>query len=569
MKDLYRCLDEYAAPFLQAIAAAWQIPLPKADVHEMASTLAQAMLVSEALPELLPNLSIAAQQALAEIVAEGGLVPGHRLAARYGSIRRLGPAAIEREQPWLQPANPVEELYYRGLVYRTYGAIGDYTGEVFLVPEGLLERVAPLLADAPHLEIARIDAPAVIRADGRALIEDLFAFLVRIRHAPPAATWGRLPTAASSPDALGLEKRLLGESTPERVALLRRLLLRLRLIQENRGLLYPSSRAREWLRFSDLHRIWSLYIAWVDDRRWNELAFLSSLNLQESRLLTDSDAPRSRHALIEILGQCPLETWVSLDSLVQALRHLRPDYLRPGGDYDSWQVRDASTGEQLAGLGYWDRIEGVVARQIVLGPLRWLGIVDVGYDGSQGQAVAVRLTSQGHRLIVAREREPELAEIAVPEPLATIDDDYLVHIAVVSSLYERYQLERFAEWQGQDDRTAHYQITAESLWSSHSAGVKIDQVLNFLKRISKEQVPPAVARSLQAWGGRFGRVLVHRALLLQTIDEETMHLLRSRPEIRALLGQQLSTTLCLVDEDKIEELTAKLKEIGIWPHVRI
>ena len=101
MKDLYRCLDEYAAPFLQAIATAWQIPLPKADVHEMAFALAQAMLVSEALPELLPTLSPAAQQALAEIVAEGGLVPGHRLAARYGNIRRLGPAAIEREQPWL------------------------------------------------------------------------------------------------------------------------------------------------------------------------------------------------------------------------------------------------------------------------------------------------------------------------------------------------------------------------------------------------------------------------------------------------------------------------------------
>ena len=49
----------------------------------------------------------------------------------------------------------MEELYYRGLVYRTYGTVGDYTGEVFLVPEGLLERVAPLLANAPHLEIAR------------------------------------------------------------------------------------------------------------------------------------------------------------------------------------------------------------------------------------------------------------------------------------------------------------------------------------------------------------------------------------------------------------------------------
>jgi hypothetical protein len=569
MRDLYRCLDEYSAPFLQAIAAAWHIALPKADEHEMAFALAQAMLASQALPDLLPTLSAAAQQALAEIVAEAGIVPGHRLAARYGSIRRLGPARIEREQPWLQPANAVEELYYRGLVYRTYGTISDYTGEVFLVPEGLLERVAPLLADAPHLEVARSDAPAVIRADGRALTEDLFAFLVRIRQAPPAASWGRSASGALAPDMLGLERRLLGEGTPERLTLLRRLLLRLRLIHENRGLLFPAPQAREWLRFPDIHHTWSLYVAWVDDRRWDELGFLSSLNLEESRLSTDSDAPRARHALLEVLGQCQPDTWVSLDSLVQVLRHLRPDYLRPGGDYDTWQIRDASTGEQLAGLSHWDRIEGALARWIVTGPLRWLGIVDVGYDEPQGEAVALRLTSQGHRLIAAREREPEPAEIAMPDTMATIDEDFMVRIVLASSLYERYQLERFAEWEGQDETIARYNITVESLWKSHNAGVKIDQVLSFLKRISKDQVPPAVARSLQAWGGRFGRVLMHRALLLQTIDEETMHLLRTRPEIRSLLGQQLSPTLCLVDEDKVEELTAKLKEIGIWPHVRI
>ena len=499
MKDVYRCLDEYAAPFLQAIAAAWQIALPKADAHEMASTLAQAMLVSQALPELLPTLSPTAQQALAEIVSEGGLVPGHRLAARYGSIRRLGPAAIEREQPWPEPANPVEELYYRGLVYRTYGTIGDYTGEVFLVPEGLVQRVAPLLANAPHLEIARVDPPAVVYGDGHALMEDLFAFLARIRSAPPAASWGRSPTVASGPDLLGVDRRLLGECAPQRIALIRRLLLRLHLIQENRGLLCPSPRAREWLRFSDIHRTWSLYIAWVDDRRWNEFSFMSSLNLAESRLLTDSDAPRARRTLVQVLSQCPPETWVAVDSLLQAVRHLHPDYLRPGGDYESWQIRDAETGEQLAGLGCWDRIEGAVAQHILIGPLRWLGVVDVGYDEAQGEAAGLRLTGQGHRLVAAREREPELDETTVPDPLATIDEDFLVHIAVTNSLYERYQLERFAEWQAQDERTAHYHITVESLWGSHNAGVKIDQVLNFLKRVSKDRVPPVVARSLQAW----------------------------------------------------------------------
>ena len=90
-------------------------------------------------------------------------------------------------------------------------------------------------------------------------MEDLFAFLVRIRLAPPAASWGRATAAHAVPTCWDWSKRLLGERTPQRVALIRRLLSRLHLIQENRGLLYPTPRAREWLRFSDIHRAWSLY----------------------------------------------------------------------------------------------------------------------------------------------------------------------------------------------------------------------------------------------------------------------------------------------------------------------
>ena len=105
------------------------------------------------------------------------------------------------------------------------------------------------------------------------------------------------------------------------------------------------------------------------------------------------------------------------DSLCRRCRHLHPDYLRPGGDYDSWQVRDAATGEQLAGLGYWDRIEGALARQIVLG--RCAGWALWMWDTTDPRARPSRCDSPawGYRLIAPRDASPERDEVAVPEPI--------------------------------------------------------------------------------------------------------------------------------------------------------
>jgi hypothetical protein len=105
MRDLYRCLDEYVPELLQAIAVAWQVALPKGESRETVSRLADSMLAPGALEGVLQNSSAEAREILAEMVREGGAVPGHRLSLQYGTLRRLGPARMVREQPWNQPTN--------------------------------------------------------------------------------------------------------------------------------------------------------------------------------------------------------------------------------------------------------------------------------------------------------------------------------------------------------------------------------------------------------------------------------------------------------------------------------
>jgi len=222
----------------------------------------------------------------------------------------------------------------------------------------------------------------------------------------------------------------------------------------------------------------------------------------------------------------------------------------------------------LTGYEAWDKIEGAAARHIIAFSLRWLGVVDIGRVREGAPGTAFQITERGWALLVEDETPSSGKQPAPPSPPAEIDADFTVIVPLENSLYERYQLERFAEWKTQDTQ-AVYRITAESIWRSQNAGIKIAQIMRFLKRISRDQVPAAVLRTLQAWGGRFGRAFIRKSLLLQTVDERTMKQISARPEIGPLLGEALSSTACMVDEGHVEELVERLKALGIWPHCKI
>ena len=553
------------------MAQAWHVDLPKAEPRDQATTLAEAMLSPGALDVLIAALSPAAREALATVVGEGGAVPGHRMALRYGAIRRLGPSRLAREEPWARPANAVEELYYRGLIVRTYGTIGDHYGEVFAVPDQLLARVPTLEPPADRLANHEAPAPTVVHGDGRAMVEDLLAVLAHLRqhHVVPRREDGASLHAPPIPmQHVDLGPRLQGERDPARLGLLRRLLWRLKLVHESRGALRPTPRARTWLQLDDLRRHQAVMLAWRDDAQWGELSLVPTIRWENSGW-SHNPVP-ARRALLEFLVRYR-GAWRTLDGLVADLKRDRPDYLRPDGDYDGWHLRDATTGAYLTGFEAWDQVEGALARLLLTHPLRWLGVVEIGDD--DGRPVAFRLTPMGEALLTGRptpepapEPAPEGATPGEAPPHASIDDDMVITIPVAGTMYERYQLERFCEWLGQDE-VARYVITEDSVWRSQNTGVRTDQIDHFLRRLVGERLPAALSRDLLAWGGRFGRASMRRVVLLQTTDEATMQQIRGRPELRRLVGELMGPTTCLIDERHADEVLARLKAMGIWPRL--
>ena len=75
MKDLFRCLDEYPVELHRAIADAWDIDLPRDEPLRTVLRLGEGMLAVGALQRMIATLSPAAQEALGDVVSEGGALP--------------------------------------------------------------------------------------------------------------------------------------------------------------------------------------------------------------------------------------------------------------------------------------------------------------------------------------------------------------------------------------------------------------------------------------------------------------------------------------------------------------
>ena len=563
LRDLYRCLDDYPLVMLQALARIWQVDPRTTDSRELIERLIIAMQTPTLVSSVVQTLSPVAHQALLALERTPAGIPSHRLVVTYGQIRKLGPARIEREEPWRNPQSPLEEVYYNGMAYRAYGTIGSYYGEVLWIPQELANILASLVIAQPSDASEAIQAPLAIATDENAICEDIVAILVKLKKIKLVRDKRRTRQHALPWDELSLQARMQGALLSERLALLQELVWRLQLIAETDGSLKPSARARNWMRQSPERRLTALFIAWRDNPGWNELLHLASVRIETH---TPIGIIEARRTLCTALAAYPPGVWTRIDSFVSALKNTHPDFLRPDGDYDAWTVHDAHSNQQIIGFSAWESVEGVLARYLVLMPLYWLGIVNLGTTEGSEQVDLFELTQQGW-IIINHSLKGQAVPAQAPLP-ASIGDDFIITLPVQGTLYERYQLERLAEWLSQDE-LARYIITEESIWESISSGISIEQVLRFLGYISDGKVSPVVIRALHAWGGRFGRVTMQAAVILQVADEKLMAQLVEEPNVRRLLGAEVSPTQRLVPAANVPILVQRLKALGIWPSLKL
>ena len=593
MKTLPQALLDYEMAMLRAIADCRGVPLTTTNRREAIAVLAEALVSPAVLAITLDDLSSTEQAALQFLLDNDSRVEIHRFSRQYGVIRPMGPARLERERPWQSPANPAEGLWYRGLIFKAFEVTATGNVEVVYVPDDLAQQMTnsefrnthgtqsgkypqgtmspmanqaeakPAPSPTPHLSLTPISWPltpeAVLVSDVSRTRESLFNLLVYLRTMPVRMTdKGELPAK----DKAGLISCLLpplwtGFDSGLELDFLLHLGQRAELLAIKHGRLRPEREpTRAWLQQSAPEQIYSLQHVWRTDPTWNDLWHVPDLLPQPTGW--ENSPMLGRAKILEYLSTLTPEAWYALDDFVAAIKRIDPDFQRPSGDYDSWYIQDAQ-GRLLMGFENWDKIDGALIRCFLTHTLPILGVIDLGLPAETSAPAAFRLSAQSQNFVAGQPITPSPAE---KMPFLRADPNFYISVPVQASLFDRFQLARFAELDRREPERVVYHITQASVGRALRNGVTADQMAAFLARVTNNRTPLKVVETLRTWGSRQDTVKFEQVTLLRLKNDALAAELRQNPALALLLGESLNSQTILIPADKVAEVRRILQELG-------
>ena len=567
MKPLHQSLADYSMAQLEAVAHCRGVEPPATKRAEAVEQLADQLLSPALLAIVVADLPPAEIEALQFLLRHKGQIEAPRFNREYGAIRAMGPARLQREKPWQNPVSPAEGLWYKGLIFSAFQLTGQGSLEFVYIPQDLyallqttLEEAGPAETVAPPTSPLQTTPPENIIGDENRLRENIFNLLVYLQtHPVRDLSNGQLSARDwSSLQACLLPPILPNFSPDAELKFLLHLAKRANLLQIQRHRLRPNpDQARSWLQSSARQQNRTLQQTWRTDPTWNDLWHVPGLNPQPTGWENSPLLARSK-ILDHLLALAPPDgNWHSLPALTAAIKQKDPDFQRPGGKYDSWYIQDED-GNYLMGFEHWDQIEGGLIQYLVAGILPLLGVSQVGQRAGPDVPDRFRLTATGAEFL---QNIPLEAEPDPPQPLQ-IGDNFDVHVRPAVSLYDRFQLARFAKPEKYDARRIIYRIEQESVMRALRNGISADQIITFLNRATDNRTPLPLLDSLRSWERRRSTVKIERATLLRLKDAALMEELRQNPDLSPLLGTVLGPTAVVIPPQNIKEVRRILKQKG-------
>jgi len=142
--------------------------------------------------------------------------------------------------------------------------------------------------------------------------------------------------------------------------------------------------------------------------------------------------------------------------------------------------------------------------------------------------------------------------------------NFLVRVPANASLYDRFQLARFARLLRREAEQVIYQIDRQSYRDALEQSINVEQVLAFLNRATRSQTPLALLESLRRWDQRSGAVKLEPLTALRVNQDDMLPELLEHPQIGPLLGPPLGPRAILVPEKNVAPLRKLLMELGYF-----
>ena len=542
MPDLKQSLLDHDLGHLRILAEHWGVYLEPSDSRKALTDLVDRLLDAKIVAEIVEALPEDANLALNIFQTKNWRMPWPQFTRRFGEVREMGPGRRDRERPDRVPVSTAEVLWYRAFVARAFFDTARGTEEFAYIPEDLAALI-PKTIKAKN----KPGEDAFIKKLGRAATATERAFPIKatdrvLDHACTLIAGLRMGIDSATLDA---------QVEPYPRDFIHALIDLSGLLNPN-GLPNPEA-ARGFLEAPRGEALALLAQTWLNSSTYNDLHHIPGLQPEGE---WSNDPLGTRQFIQGLLSALPKGTWWCLSAFTADIQQQYPDFQRPAGDYDTWFLRQTSTGKFLRGYQHWNDVDGALIRHLITGPLHWLGMVDLA-STEEGAAVTAFRYSLGAAKLIAGEPPSGLPE---ENARVHIRSDGRVNVPVLVPRAVRYQLARFCLWEGETRHEYRYRLTPGSLAKSRESGLRISHLLALLGRHA-DTIPPNILTALNHWDERGTEVRLQDVTILRLGSPQLLQTLRNSRAAR-FLGDPLGPTTIIVKPGTGEKVLAILTEMG-------
>ncbi|MGB2964069.1 MAG: hypothetical protein WBB69_08785 [Anaerolineales bacterium] len=542
MPDLKHSLSKMDFNHLKIIAEKWRLPFSAPDVREGLNQLVALLLDNKNLKEIPEILSPQEKEVLLWLDLQGGKEPWSHFSRRFGEVREMGAGRMDRERPDQNPISPVETLWYRALIARGFFETDSGLLEFAYIPDDVRKLVMDFLR--PESLIPQAQAFLCRKAVPQEKEHLQLSSTIGLDHICTLLAGLRMKLD-SSPHLLDV--------APGEIHFYRALFSTLNLLGED-GAPAPEN-IRDYFDLPLEEAFLLLWRTWRTSYTHQDLVLIPDLQIEA---LPDLDPGRVREMIIGNLKDLDPDTWWSLESFVSQVKDLSPDFQRTAGDYDSWYIKRKSTGEFLRGFKHWDDVEGALIKYLIVGPLFWLGLLDLGMPDENAQPAAFRLSAYAKKLLNNRapdlpSRKPERVQIrSKGEIRMTVNVPHKI----------RYQVARFCEWHPVKAEAYIYTVSPNSLNRAEKQGLRVAHLISLLKKHA-EAIPPNILVALERWEKQGVQASIANKTILRLGSPAMLKSLKKSKANRFIL-EQLGPTAVIIKEGSEDKIAEALVELGFF-----
>lgn len=286
-----------------------------------------------------------------------------------------------------------------------------------------------------------------------------------------------------------------------------------------------------------------------------------------------------RQQVLRVLACLPDNVWLSFSFLCGILHPIWPVFSHAAWEPASYG-RDVEplwfltlNGRSLAtetNQAEWDMVQGAFIQQMLVGPLSWLGLVDLCLE--KEQLIAFRLHGVADlfwdrvSVLSMPNREETLAPKAIPATAVATHADTITIDPQAMNPQAHAMLQTIATLVQSHVGQYQYRLSAEAVYQSFKNGHTLNDLLHDWRKHLSIPIPKAIQTQLTVWWENYGQIyLYENVTIIEFGDAYALTEMKAITSLEKHIIAEISPRMVLIANQAVESLVAELQKAGYTP----